>query len=125
MGGAFCATASLMLRKSFVDELPSWLSSAPVLDTFLIGLGSLRDGLVFLPQEMCVYRVMAENSWSRTSNYSYVTSERLLSYQLTYENYLGSLPTQYRNDISRMQSSALLSGAISSIRVRPCGRLSQ
>lgn len=63
-GGYFCPTASLMLRREVVADLPPFLLDAPAGDYYLQILGADHGGALYLPQPMCVYRVNAAGSWS-------------------------------------------------------------
>ena len=62
-GGGYVATNSLMIRSDIVLDIPSWHKVLPM-DYSLQILGSLRGGMIFLPDNMSDYRIMAKNSWS-------------------------------------------------------------
>lgn len=65
--GSFCPTASLVLKRSVFDTLPSWFyDKAPVGDYYLKVLGSLSGGALFLPFEMSLYRSLVPGSWSES-----------------------------------------------------------
>lgn len=62
--GQFSPSASYMLKREVVEELPAWLSGAPIGD-FFIELYSMKQGYgVYLPVPMSAYRVFSNNSWS-------------------------------------------------------------
>jgi glycosyltransferase involved in cell wall biosynthesis len=63
-GGYFCPTPSLMLHRSVVADMPSFLLHAPAGDYYLQILGASRGGALYLPWPMCAYRVDATGSWS-------------------------------------------------------------
>ncbi|WP_157203456.1 MULTISPECIES: glycosyltransferase [Methylomicrobium] len=63
--GAFCPTASLMLKRSLFDRLPDWYyEKAPVGDYYLQVIGALSGGALYLPDAMSVYRPFTAGSWS-------------------------------------------------------------
>ncbi len=62
-GGGFVATASLMYRKSVVENIPKF-HQIDMVDYGMQILGSLRGGMLFLEDNMAVYRYMAEGSWT-------------------------------------------------------------
>ena len=67
-GGSFIATASLMIRTSAIKEQTPMMAIICLDYTWQLQ-GSLRGGLVYLNDEMSVYRVMSQGSWtSRMKN---------------------------------------------------------
>lgn len=67
-GGGFVATASLMYRTDIRKNPPPFFKMMG-LDYFLQILGSLRGGMLFIADDMCVYRLVTQGSWSsRMSN---------------------------------------------------------
>jgi glycosyltransferase involved in cell wall biosynthesis len=63
--GAFCPTASLMLKRTLFDRLPAWYyERAPVGDYYLQVFGALSGGALYLPDAMSVYRSFTAGSWS-------------------------------------------------------------
>jgi glycosyltransferase involved in cell wall biosynthesis len=65
MGGCdFCPTASLLLKKSIIDQLPDFYAEAPVGDYFLKALGSLQGGALYLNRVMSIYRRNTSFSWT-------------------------------------------------------------
>ena len=117
-GGGFCATASIMLRASFARSLPEWVSHAPVLDLFLQGLAANENGLIFLPELMCVYRVDTESSWTRKVNTAYLPDTLLASYESAFMHYDMATGRRFSREVSLLGARMFLSGAISSIRFR-------
>jgi glycosyltransferase involved in cell wall biosynthesis len=63
-GGAFCPTASLILEKEAVENLPEWFDKAPFADLFLQFLGSLKGGALYIDRPMSVYRLQSVGSWT-------------------------------------------------------------
>lgn len=60
----FAPTASYMIRKEIVANLPDWFEGAPIGDFFL-ELLSLKKGYgMYMPDVMSAYRVFATGSWS-------------------------------------------------------------
>lgn len=62
-GGGFVATASLVYRRKLLDEKMEFREFMPYDYTMQI-LGSLRGGMLYLKDEMSVYNILTENSWS-------------------------------------------------------------
>jgi len=63
-GGSYMPTASLILKKSIIQNLPDWFHKMPIGDYFIQVYGSL-NGALFLSNEMAAYRMLATNSWTR------------------------------------------------------------
>ncbi|MEX9611153.1 glycosyltransferase [Providencia manganoxydans] len=63
-GGGFMPTASIMVNKKILTELPKWYFDAPVGDYFLQIFSSISNGAIYIPSISCVYRINAINSWS-------------------------------------------------------------
>lgn len=62
--GQFAPTASYMIKRNVIDNLPTWFSSAPIGD-FFIEMLSLKLGFgLYMPDVMCGYRVFSQGSWS-------------------------------------------------------------
>lgn len=101
-GASLMPTASIVVKKSVIDNLPHWFEKAPVGDYFIQILGSI-NGAIYLPKIMSVYRMHAKNSWtSRTMSNSakYISNtKRMLSSIDSLENHLAELkiPTKKIN----------------------------
>ncbi|MCQ8131035.1 glycosyltransferase, partial [Methylomonas rivi] len=63
-GGEFCPTCSLVFRKSVFDNLPEWFYLAPVGDMYIQYIGSLPNGILFLPEPMSFYRTQGTVNWT-------------------------------------------------------------
>ena len=64
-GGAYMATASLMLKKQVIVNMPAWFMNAPSgSDYFYQIFGSMNGGALYLSEPMAVYRRFSDNSWS-------------------------------------------------------------
>lgn len=63
-GGGFMPTASIMIDRSIVENLPCWISNAPVLDYYLQVYSSSFSGAIYLPDSTCVYRTNSIGSWT-------------------------------------------------------------
>ena len=67
-GGGFVATNSLFFRKKLLEEKASYYRYFSI-DYALQIQGSIRGGMLYLPEVMSVYRVLVPGSWtSRLSN---------------------------------------------------------
>ncbi len=64
-GGNFIPTASLIIKKEVVENLPSWFyTDAPVGDYFIQILGSIKGGALYINKCMAIYRKGHSGSWS-------------------------------------------------------------
>ncbi|ENY3729151.1 glycosyltransferase family 2 protein [Enterobacter kobei] len=61
--GQFAPTASYMFKSDIINKLPFWFTECCVGDLFL-ELYSMKNGGVYLPEPMSVYRVNTVGSWS-------------------------------------------------------------
>lgn len=67
-GGYFSHTSSIIFRKKYVDQLPSWFFDAPVGDISLKLFLSTMGSAAYVNDPMSVYRVNLKSSWTeRTS----------------------------------------------------------
>jgi glycosyltransferase involved in cell wall biosynthesis len=65
-GGGFFATASIVVRKKILEELPRWFyKEAPVGDLFVQLYGAKRGGALYINKNMATYRAMVPGSWSQ------------------------------------------------------------
>lgn len=61
-----CPTASLMIRREVLEELPDWFyHTAPVSDYYLALFAAIPAGAVYLDRPMALYRYGHESSWTR------------------------------------------------------------
>ncbi len=63
-GGGLMPTASLVLNRKVIENLPEWYIKAPVGDYYLQILGSLYGGALYYNETMAVYRVNLKGSWT-------------------------------------------------------------
>ena len=62
--GQSSPSASYMIIRDVIDILPPWFVRAPVGDLF-IEMYSLKIGFgLYIPDVMCAYRIISQNSWS-------------------------------------------------------------
>ncbi|MBQ0725764.1 MAG: glycosyltransferase [Thalassolituus oleivorans] len=88
-GGGAMPTASIMVSRAIIQNLPDWFDHAPVGDFFIQVLGSIRCGAAYLRDSTVVYRVFSGGAWSDSrSNYS--------------EEYIRNLAHRYVSTFSRM-----------------------
>lgn len=62
-GGGFVATSSLFVRKSIYNKTPEFRKYYAI-DYSLQILGSLKAGMLYLPNCMSIYRLYVPNSWT-------------------------------------------------------------
>lgn len=75
-GGGFVATNTLFYRRELLENQPEFRKQCNV-DYSLQIHGSLRGGMLYLPDNMSVYRVLAAGSWSlRMRNRDYADKQR-------------------------------------------------
>jgi glycosyltransferase involved in cell wall biosynthesis len=63
-GGGFCPTASLVIEKEAIAEMPKWYYGPQNGDYYLQIFGSLKGGALYIDRTMSVYRRNAAGSWS-------------------------------------------------------------
>ena len=74
-GGDFVATNTLFFRSGLVTNPPAFRIKCP-LDYALQIHGSMRGGMLYLPDDMSVYRVSVPGSWTeRTGNGEFYVSQ--------------------------------------------------
>lgn len=75
-GGGFVATNSLFYRRELLEEQPEFRKYCPI-DYSLQIHGALRGGMLFLPDNMAVYRFLVAGSWTkRLANREYADGQR-------------------------------------------------
>ena len=65
-GGGAMPTASILVKRDILQDLPDWFLSAPVGDYFVQLLGAAKKGASYLCDVTTAYRVEAEASWSQS-----------------------------------------------------------
>ena len=75
-GGGFVATNSLFYRRELLEEQPEFRKYCPI-DYSLQIHGALRGGMLYLPDNMAVYRFLLPGSWTkRLANREYADAQR-------------------------------------------------
>lgn len=75
-GGGFVATNSLFYRRKLLENQPNFRKQC-LLDYSLQIQGSLRGGMLYLSDNMSVYRVLVPGSWTvRMNNSKYTDGQR-------------------------------------------------
>jgi glycosyltransferase involved in cell wall biosynthesis len=67
-GGGYMPTASLMVKRKVLEELPHWFSQVPFGDYFIQCLASFNAGALYINNVMSVYRVNVLGSWSANNS---------------------------------------------------------
>ena len=95
-GGAFVSTNSLLYRRELMDSPPYFREKCP-LDYALQIQGAMRGGMLYLTDNMAVYRVAVPGSWTdRVSNSKYyITQAEMIKRMLDRVNEC----TQYKYDL--------------------------
>ena len=65
-GGAFVSTNSIFVRREILTERRKFVDVCPLDYTYQIS-GSIRGGMLYLPDNMSAYRVSVPGSWSVTT----------------------------------------------------------
>lgn len=95
-GGGFMPTASLMIKKDIISELPDWFHKyAPVGDIYLQIISSVKYGALYLPFFGSIYRQNIEGSWS--SKQKSVTREYIETVAVSHEKCLIALDLSYKS----------------------------
>jgi glycosyltransferase involved in cell wall biosynthesis len=106
--GGYIPSASIVVKRAALNNLPKWYGNCPVGDYFLQVLCSHPDGALFLPQLMSFYRVGAVGSWSATMK---AEETRVLVYKKMAESLDimdRHLENEYAPSIARMQINGVL-----------------
>jgi glycosyltransferase involved in cell wall biosynthesis len=68
--GGFCPTASIIIKKDVVDNLPDFFAKAPVGDFFLQVVAANSAGALYIDRTMSAYRIHPSGVWtSKLTNY--------------------------------------------------------
>lgn len=65
--GDYIPTASIVVRRNMLINIPDWFDACPVGDYFIQVLASHPAGAIFIPREMSVYRTKTSDSWTSTT----------------------------------------------------------
>lgn len=105
-GGGFCPTASLVIKKKVLDNMPEWfLKDLPVGDLFVQIYGAKRGGALFINKTMSLYRAISQGSWSIRSMKVNLRSIELHKKRIFCTNLLKEdLPIEIFIDIDWLQS---------------------
>lgn len=119
-GGGFVATNSLFYRRELLENQPEFLKYCP-LDYSLQIHGALRGGMLYLPDNMAIYRFLVAGSWTRRiENKEYADAQRYIikrmldigkmysSADLAYYNQGDKFPSVIVNNINTSIDSVLL-----------------
>jgi len=103
--GEFCPTASIVIKKKVVDNIPSWIQAqAPIGDYFLQIFGSLEAGALYINKSMSIYRVNSFGSWS-SSIQDINKTEKFINNLVVSLNLLDNhLKFKYQLEIEHMKS---------------------
>ena len=75
-GGGFVATNSLFYRRELLEDQPEFRKYCPI-DYALQIHGALRGGMLYLPDNMAVYRFLVPGSWTkRLANREFAEAQR-------------------------------------------------
>lgn len=106
--GGFMPTASIVIKKNVILELPDWFLKCKIGDYFIQILGAHPYGALYIPHIMSFYREGAVGSWSanvRSTKSKYVIVSNIIKY-------LGEINSKscgaYSMDISIMRKYYLL-----------------
>ncbi|NRP53634.1 MULTISPECIES: glycosyltransferase [unclassified Marinobacterium] len=120
--GAYMPSPSLFLRKDKLIPFPDWfISDAPVGDSFIQALCSMRGGALYLPEPMAAYRVLSSGSMSQSNRdrirpYEEIKS-RYLSYQRAYKSLASEAGFGLEGSIKCATAKCLYECLVSAIRV--------
>lgn len=99
-GGAFCPTASLIIRRDVLNDLPTWLINSPVIDYFMQVIATIPSGALYLPDSMCFYNTAHSASWSNTIRKDRNYSDSFYSSYFTFLDLLANhVGSKYKDDL--------------------------
>lgn len=108
-GGGMMKTASIVLRRDIFMELPDWYGECPVFDYSLKIIGSRRNGALYLPDTMCVYRIAAQGSW--TANLSKKYEKFVEDQELSLQRLEHFIDGRYKRAIRKARSRLAMSAS--------------
>lgn len=77
-GGGYMPTASLMITRKILEDLPHWFYEAPVGDYFIQCLASFNAGALYINNVMSIYRANIPGSWSVNNSYKNKLNEDVM-----------------------------------------------
>lgn len=107
--GQFCPTASLMFRRSLIENLPSWYYRTTMGDHYLQILGASRGGVLFVNRCMSVYRNGVPGSWTKRKRDSldFRLEKALIGNLLSIEEADEYFGYRYANQFARVKKSRI------------------
>lgn len=111
-GGGLCPTASLILKRDVLENLPQWFYEAPAGDYLTQIFGSLHGGALYIDKPMSVYRRNAPGSWSSANTHMARQEQFLKSILVSYDNLERFLGNEFHDDINMIKSKDYLKLAI-------------
>ncbi|MDE1211678.1 glycosyltransferase [Vibrio aestuarianus] len=115
--GGFMPTASLLIKRNVLTNLPLWYDDAPVGDYFFQIFGSLNGGALYINKTMCVYRKNSDGSWSQKMKKSSNLLIWLQGINNSLEHLNRELNYNYSSEISTMKGRNFLVVAINELRL--------
>lgn len=112
-GGGFCPTASLILEKEAVVDLPEWFDKALFGDYFLQIFGSLKGGALYIDRPMSVYRRNTPGSWSGTMQDIAMREKRFKRMMTTLDEMDRYFNREFHSEIRKIESDWYLRLALS------------
>ena len=85
----YTSVVTFMIKKELINKLPKFFYYTPTLDYYLIMLGSISRGAIYIPKVMANYRLYSDSSWhsSQKSSTHYLLNIKSLIDFKKYLNY--------------------------------------
>ena len=107
-GGEFCPTASVIVAKEVVEDLPEWVRKAPYVDYFVQILGSVKGGALYIDRPMSVYRVNRIGSWTSMAFDLKKKEEEFKKIIITMDDMDRCFDQQFHREITEIKSDFYL-----------------
>ena len=107
-GGGFCPTASIIVKKAAIIDLPAFFTNAPYEDYFLQILGAVNDGALYIDRTMSAYRLHPNGVWTSKLNNFESLSKALNDTSKTLEEMNEFYGFRYHDAITHMISNMFI-----------------
>jgi glycosyltransferase involved in cell wall biosynthesis len=106
--GGFCPTASLIIKKEALQNLPAFFAHAPVGDYFLQIFGSLNGGALYIDKTMSAYRIHPNGVWTSTAANQALKIKFTFRFAETLQKMDAFFNFRYHEEISVVKNNQIL-----------------
>jgi glycosyltransferase involved in cell wall biosynthesis len=106
--GGFCPTASIIIKKEVVDNLPDFFKGAPVADLLLQILGSIKAGALYINKTMSVYRIHSGGVWTSTVRNYKALKSFIAKMSISFDEMDKYYSFRYHDEIELIKSNLIM-----------------